>query len=112
MTEKDQRYAESALNHLGVLRSYLAQGTMDDPVLFDAVCLRLGASIEVAAKLSDDAREQAFGSAWKAIWSTRNRIAHAYEYIDPQLIRSTVENDLATYEGALRGLPRRGPEHG
>lgn len=84
MTDKDQRNVESALHHLDVLKSYLEHGTMDDPVLFDAVCLRPGASIEVAAKLSDEARARAFGVAWKAIWSTRNRIAHAYEYIDPQ----------------------------
>lgn len=111
MIDKDQRHVESALHHLDVLKSYLKQGTMDDPVLFDAVCLRLGASIEVAAKLSDEARAQAFGPTWKAIWSTRNRIAHAYEYIDPQLIRSTVESDLVQYEDALRGLlSRRSPE--
>lgn len=104
MTDKEQRNVESALHHLDVLKSYLEQGTMDDPVLFDAVCLRLGASIEVAAKLSEEARARAFGTTWKAIWSTRNRIAHAYEYIDPELIRSTVEGDLAAYEVALRGL--------
>ncbi|MFD7025946.1 DUF86 domain-containing protein [Promicromonospora sukumoe] len=108
MTDKDQRNVESALHHLDVLKSYLERGSMDDPVLFDAVCLRLGASIEVAAKLSEEARGQAFGAAWKAIWATRNRIAHAYEYIDPQLIRSTVENDLVAYEGALRGLLQAG----
>ena len=83
MIDKDQRHVESALHHLDVLKSYLEQGTMDDPVLFDAV--------------------------WKAIWSTRNRIAHAYEYIDPQLIRSTVESDLVHYEDALRGLLPQGP---
>lgn len=104
MTDKDQRHVESALHHLDLLKSYLKHGTMDDPVLFDAVCLRLGASIEVAAKLSEGARGKAFGATWKVIWATRNRIAHAYEYIDPQLIRSTVESDLAGYEEALRGL--------
>jgi uncharacterized protein with HEPN domain len=109
--DKDQRHVESALHHLDVLKSCLKQGTMDDPVLFDAVCLRLGASIEVAAKLSEEARAHAFGPMWKAIWSRRNRIAHAYEYIDPQLIRSTVKSDLVQYEDALRGLlPRRSPE--
>lgn len=76
MIDKDERHFESALHHLDVLKSYLKQGTMDDPVLFDAVC--------------------------------RNRIAHAYEYIDPQLIRSTVESDLVHYEDALRGLLPQG----
>jgi uncharacterized protein with HEPN domain len=108
VTDKDQIHVESALHHLDVLKSYLKQGTMDDPVLFDAVCLRLGASIEVAAKLSDGARGRAFGATWKVIWATRNRIAHAYEHIDPQLIRNTVERDLAEYEEALRGLLQQG----
>lgn len=36
MIDKDQRHVESALHHLDVLKSYLEQGTMDDPVLFDA----------------------------------------------------------------------------
>lgn len=66
MIDKDQRAVESALHHLDVLKSCLEHGTMDDPVLFDAVCLRLGASIEVAAKLSDEARAQAFGVAWES----------------------------------------------
>jgi hypothetical protein len=65
VNDKDQRHVESALHHLDVLKSYLEQGTMDDPVLFDAVSLRLGASIEVAAKLSDEARAQALDRCGK-----------------------------------------------
>ncbi|WP_125776862.1 DUF86 domain-containing protein [Antribacter gilvus] len=102
MSEKDRRAVESALHHLGVLSSHVGHGSLDDPILFDEVCLRLGASIEAVSKASEALRQRAFGPARPAIWSTRNRIAHAYEYIDPQLIRDTIENDVADFEGALR----------
>lgn len=41
------------------------------------------------------------GDQWKAIWATRNRIAHMYVLVDRQLIKQTVDHDLPSFHGAI-----------
>jgi uncharacterized protein with HEPN domain len=48
----------------------------------DAVCMRLSAAIESVAMIDDALRARAYGDAWPAIWSVRNRIAHGYLVVD------------------------------
>ena len=104
MSRGDADYAREALEHLDVIEQHVAEGSWDQQVVVDAVCLRLAASIERASRLSEGARRTAFGDSWAAIWATRNRIAHGYTTVDATVVRATVEHDLASYAAALRGL--------
>ena len=109
MRRTDADHARDALAHLVMIDRHVAEGGWDRQVIVDAVCLRLAASIEAASRLSECARETAFGPTWSVIWSTRNSIAHGYSTVDPQIVRATVENDLATYAEALEGIVARHP---
>ena len=104
---RDIEHARRALEHLAVLRRHVERHGLDDEVSIDAVCLRLASSIEAASRLSDGARDDAFGTSWPAIWATRNRIAHDYLEVDRAIIPATVEVDLPAFEESLARLTRR-----
>lgn len=108
MRRDDASHARAALGHLAVLREHAAAIEVAESLRLDATCMRLAAAIEDASRMSDAARETAFGDAWPAMWSTRNRITHGYAYVRADVIEATVANDLAEFEDALRliaGIP-------
>ncbi|HEU4849967.1 MAG TPA: HepT-like ribonuclease domain-containing protein [Terrimesophilobacter sp.] len=102
MSRTDEELIRDALDHIDVLKRHLARGDLDDETVADAVSLRLAAAIEAVAEASPELRERTFGDEWKIIWSTRNRIAHGYAYVDVDIIRDTVEHDLPDFERRLR----------
>jgi uncharacterized protein with HEPN domain len=108
VSRTDAELVADALEHLRVLRQHLGKSTLDDQTVADAVSLRLAAAIESVSATSHDLRHRVFGDDWRAIWATRNRIAHGYAFIDVGIIRATVEKDLAAFETALRNELDRG----
>lgn len=101
MKQTDIEKLQAARDHLAQLRRHLSRGDLDDDTVFDAVCMRLSAAIESVAMVSETSRLSAFGDAWPAIWSVRNRIAHGYVHINRVVIVATVENDLGDFERGL-----------
>lgn len=102
--------AHVALYHLGILRDHLAFGPIEQPMVFDAVCMRLAAALEEAGKIDETRRRQAFGAMWTEMWATRNHIAHGYLAVNQGAIIDSVREDLDEFEAALRliadGAPR------
>lgn len=66
--------------------------------------MRLSSGIETLSHLSEDTREELFGSDWTAIRSVRNRIAHGYLTIDHAMIEVIVTDELPQLEQAVRRL--------
>lgn len=97
-----------ALTHFEMVGHH-ATADLDDQLTIDAICMRLSAGIEVLAALDQISRDAIFGSAWPQMWGMRNRIAHGYLLVDTDIVRSTVERDVATIvasiEAALTDLP-------
>lgn len=102
MSRTDAELVADALDHIRVLHQHLERSDLDDQTVADAVSLRLASALESLAAGSPALRERVFGDDWHAAWSTRNRIAHSYTYIDLEIIRSTIEHDLPRIERALR----------
>ena len=102
MTRTERELIEEALEHLEVLGSHLRRGGMDDPLIVDAVCMRLSAAIAALANLPEARRMSLFGNDWHAMWSTRNHIAHAYELVDMDIIKATVERRVPALMLTLR----------
>ena len=50
-------------------------------------------------------RDELFGATWAEMWATRNRIVHAYDLIDIEIITATIKQDvpslIATLTNAL-----------
>ena len=104
MSKGDASHALAALENLAVLRSHASASGADEGLRFDAICMRLAASIEDASRISETGRGQAFGARWPAMWSTRNRIAHGYAFVSTEVIVATVERDLDEFEAGLRAI--------
>jgi uncharacterized protein with HEPN domain len=109
VSKTDASYAAGALENIAHLRNHLTLGSLDQQLVIDAVCMRLGAALEEASHITPEARELAFGGRWPAMWATRNRIAHGYLEIDSGTIAATVGHDLDDFEAALRSLAGGAP---
>lgn len=97
---------DEALAHLEVLRRHVDEVGMDDPLGFDATSLRLSVAIDCVTRLPRDLQDVAYGSQRSAIRAMRNRIAHGYFWVDPEVVRDTVRHDLDPFEHRLRDLRR------
>lgn len=104
MTRSDLDRVAAAREHLAALRRHLERGDLADDTIFDAVCMRLSAAIESIAMVDEARRAQAYGDAWPAIWSVRNRISHGDALVDRTIIMATVDNDLGELEDGLRSI--------
>lgn len=107
MTRTDTEHLANAREHLRVLHAHIERSDLADDTVYDAVCMRLSATIESISAIAEPARLRAFGSTWPTIASVRNRIAHGYTYVDREIIDNTVEHDLDELE---RGLDRLAEE--
>lgn len=90
MTKRDDLfYIEGLKEHIMAIRSYLPadkQTFMSNPIVQDAVLMRLLTMGEEIGKLSDDFREQYPELPWYKIIGLRNRIAHEYDVVDKDII--------------------------
>lgn len=102
MSRTAHELASEALAHLDVLHRHLEHGSLDDETVADAVALRLAAAIESLQRGGAPLTTELFGDEWPTIWGMRNRIAHAYAWIDIETVRATVEQDIPRVEAALR----------
>lgn len=102
MTRTDAERVEISLEHIRILNSHLARkGTVDDELLFDAVCMQLSSAIEAANGISAERRDALFGSEWPLIKAMRNSIAHDYMFVDPVLVRDSAEVEVPKFEAKL-----------
>lgn len=113
MKRTDDECLRDALAHLHVLKTHLAESERDDQLVLDAAALRLSAAIECVALVSDERRLSRIDErSWRTIKSMRNRIAHAYEFVDPAVLRTTLDVDVAGYEHDLRQMLEGGVGRG
>lgn len=101
----DDECLADALGHLDVLKLHLASNGRDDQLVLDAAALRLSAAIECVALVSEERRTGVIDErSWRTIKSMRNRIAHAYEFMDPAVLRATFDSDVAGFERDVRRM--------
>lgn len=101
--------AEVALYHLGILREHLKSGSIEELLIFDAVCVRLMAILDEASKIDPELRALLFGDIWPAMWSTRNHITHGYFTVNRQAIVDSLGSDLDAIEVVLRSIASSAP---
>ena len=101
MSRSERELLVEALAHFDLLVRH-ASGDIDDQLVIDAVCMRLSAGLEVLGRIGGDRRAALFGDDWTLMWGMRNRIAHGYLLVDPEIIRRTLEADIPVIVGRLR----------
>lgn len=102
MSRTDEELVRDALNHLEVLRDHLSKGPFEDPLISDAVNMRLSAAIETISQTSLGLQETYFGESWRFMKSMRNRISHGYALLDLDVVQGTIEGDVPYFETQLR----------
>lgn len=105
MSRTDKERVEVSLEHIRILNDHLSRrGTVDEGMLFDAVCMQLSSAIEAASGISPDRRESVFGQEWVLIKAMRNSIAHDYMFVDTVLVRDSVELEVPEFRDRLLEL--------
>lgn len=79
---------------------------METRMAVDAVCRNLEIIGEAANKLGEKVRQEHAGIPWRGMIDARNILIHAYDEINPTLLKGIVERDvpqlLARIEAILK----------
>jgi len=90
------------------VKSYIApegrEGFMCQTLVYDAVCMNLLRTGECARFLSDAVKTRLPDIPWPDIVSLRNRVAHSYETLKPEVLWLIASVSLPELDQALRSL--------
>jgi len=94
VTRTEQEILEEALDSLELVASYVAREDRTKQLVLDAISMRIIAGVEALNKLDPQRREELFGDGWTHMRAMRNRIAHGYEFVDPEVVLETATRDV------------------
>lgn len=101
---------EESLSNLDLAVEY-SQLDLEEQLVLDGASLRLAAGIEALSRLHPEVRTALFGDRWAVMWGMRNRIAHGYLLIEPDIMRRTLRSDLPALVSEIRtAIAREVPE--
>ena len=104
MKRSDSQRLTDVLVAIDAIERHLQRGALSDPLIFDAVRVRL---IEVGEAISHiDGRllMQSPEIAWREIKNMRNHLAHNYFGTDEQIIAEVVDQQLSPLAKAVNRL--------
>lgn len=81
------------LFHCGFVLRYVEMD-IEQPVVSDAMAMRIIAAIEAMSHLTPEDRRRLVGEDWPAMWGMRNRLAHGYAVADPRIALATAQQDI------------------
>lgn len=108
MSRHERERLADILEALDAIAEYaggrLEDVSIDEPVVLDAVLLRLIVLGEAIKNLSPDLRQRAFDVPWSDYAALRDVIAHQYFRVQTRLIEETVRRDLPELRRVVRAL--------
>lgn len=108
MSRHDDEWLADILDAVDAIRSYLARGTFDDGLVFDAVRLRLIEIGEAVKRVDPDVLATEPDIPWEDVAGMRDRLAHRYFDTSHAIVQATVDTDLPVLESAVRRLRSNG----
>ncbi|MEW5996167.1 MAG: DUF86 domain-containing protein [Candidatus Micrarchaeota archaeon] len=106
----DLVYVDDILGALGRIKRYCKdvkkEEFVENEMLRDAVVRNLEIIGEASSKLSESFRNRHKEIEWRKIIGMRNRIIHAYDIIDYEIVWDVVKADLPQLEAKLRKLAK------
>lgn len=106
--EADANLIAEILDAAGRVQTYIDadghEGFMRQDLVYDAVCMNLLRVGECARFLGDDVKARLPNIPWPDIVSLRNRVAHSYETLKPDVLWLIASVSLPELSDALRGL--------
>ena len=99
----DERLADivAAANAIAI---HLQRGTLEDPLVYDAVCLRILEIGEATRNIDQRILDLEPQIPWRLIGDMRNRLAHQYFDIEISIVMSVVNEHLDLLVAAVKRL--------
>lgn len=107
MSRSDADRLDDITAAIDAIRSHVARGAFDDELVSDAVRIRLLEIGEAAKALSTELTASEPQIPWRQIGRMRDHLAHRYFATLPDIIESTVNNDLEPLEAAVARMRAR-----
>lgn len=104
MSRSDADRLADILDAIAAIRAHVQRGPITDPLVNDAVRIRLLEIGEAVKALSDAAISGEPSIPWRQIGRMRDHLAHRYFATVPEVIQSTIDNDLQPLEDAVRRI--------
>ena len=113
MSKRDDRKSlEDMLDHAREAINILADASLDDLMSNRMMQLALQKLEEVLGKaanrVSEETGQQHAAIAWREIIGTRNRLVYDYNYVDLDVLRDTITEDLPPLIGQLVAIVEEG----
>ena len=107
MSRRDLQRLEDIDAAVSAIEDYLERGELSDPLVFDAVRMRLIEIGEAAKALSQELTTTEGDVPWSPIAKMRDQLTHRYFGTEIEIIRATVDNDLRPLRSAIKRLKSR-----
>jgi len=111
MSRSRSRTTENRLNDVltaaDAIEAHLERGSVDDPLIFDAVRMRLVEIGEAVGALPPELLEGEPGIAWKEVVAMRHKLAHHYYDSALGIVAATAEEDVPILRAAVKRMLRR-----
>lgn len=101
MSRRDASWLDDILQAIEAIDGYLAAGSLDEGVVYDACRARLMEIGEAAKHLDPQLLKQAPGVRWRAIAGMRDRLAHHYFDTDRSIVEFVVREQLPELRSAV-----------
>ena len=92
------------LGAAAAIRSHMGRGRLDDPLVFDAVRMRLVEIGEAIGALPDELLSTESDIPWREIVAMRHKLAHHDDDSAVGIVAATVSDDLPVLEAAVERL--------
>lgn len=106
MKRSDEQLVGDILDAIDAIARHRKNGPLESEIVMDAVRMRLIEIGEAAKGLSSQFKSRTPEIGWRQVAGMRDRLAHRYFEKEIDIIRGTVENDLAVLAMALKTATR------
>jgi uncharacterized protein with HEPN domain len=103
---RDTRRLRDIAVAAAAIEQHLARGSVDDGLVFDAVCMRFVEIGEAVKGLSPDLTSMRPDVPWREIARMRDHLAHRYFATAQDVVLRTATDDLPVLQQAVAGLLR------
>jgi uncharacterized protein with HEPN domain len=104
MTRRDRQRLEDISAAIGAIATHLQRGDLSDPLVFDAVRVRLIEIGEAVKALPKDLLVSEPQIPWADIARMRDLLAHRYFDTSHSILQATVDHDIPALKVAIRRL--------
>ena len=101
MTQRDINLLHDILDSIGAINTYVEIGPMQDPLIYDAVRMRIVEIGIAVKKLSKDRLFREPQIPWSNISGMRDHLAHSYQDTNVYLVIEVIDKHLGPLKEAV-----------